>query len=79
MYSKLDTTCGHSYCPGDIDSAEEVDWYQAYNICKGMGARLCHEEETDAAYSTGCWFNGKFVWTQTQCDVGGQDDGFLLA
>eukprot|EP00958_Prasinococcus_capsulatus_P026285 scaffold4737_cov371-Prasinococcus_capsulatus_cf.AAC.3 len=64
--------CGNSYCDafeGEIVPLK-VSWFEAYDICKSEGVRMCHNGESSAV-SSGCSYNSEYMWTQTPCSVGG--------
>merc|ERR1711865_282849 len=70
-----DGVCGES--DKGWECASNKNYQQAADQCEQVGGRLCTEMELlwDAAHSTGCSFNGKFVWSSTSCTTNGNENG----
>lgn len=61
--------CGESEVDGICYNDNSHSFQSAHQLCDGIGARLCTEDELNAnvARGTGCLADYLTVWTQTPC------------
>ena len=74
---KIAADCSYSMGITGSSCLESKTWYEAYDFCDSVGARLCTTDEIKSGMTSGsgCNFDGKMVWTGTPCD----SNGFYLS
>jgi prepilin-type N-terminal cleavage/methylation domain-containing protein len=69
VHDLLFQSCGESDASG-LSCNAGVTWFEAKDLCEGVGARLCtiEELENDITQGTGCSFDNKMNWSMSACD-----------